>query len=104
MTASESDGPTLATGYLTMLNDHDPDLGDGFVVVDYTDHDHVAAYRREANRTFWSSFFTASPDSGRLTAYIVPDGELNVYPGPPHCCPATHADRFDDDLQAVATR
>ena len=39
MTASQADGHTLAARYLTMLNDHDPDAVDGFVAVDYIDHD-----------------------------------------------------------------
>jgi steroid delta-isomerase-like uncharacterized protein len=62
MTASPHDGPTLAARYLTMLNDHDPDAVDGFVAVDYIDHDAFVPDGREANRAFWSSFFTAFPD------------------------------------------
>ena len=50
MTDSQTDGRTLATRYLTMLNDHDPDAVDGFVAVDYIDHDHFVADGREANR------------------------------------------------------
>ena len=62
MTTSQADGRTLAARYLTMLNDHDPDAVDGFVAVDYIDHDHFVADGREANRAFWLSFFTAFPD------------------------------------------
>jgi predicted ester cyclase len=45
-----------------MLNDHDPDAVDAFEAVDYIDHDPYVADGREANRAFWSSFFTAFPD------------------------------------------
>jgi steroid delta-isomerase-like uncharacterized protein len=62
MTASETDGRTLAARYLTMLNDHNPDGVDGFVAVDYIDHNPFVADGREAHRAFWSSFFTAFPD------------------------------------------
>jgi len=62
MTASQNDGRTLAARYLTMLNDHDPDAVDGFVAVDHIEHNPFAADGREANRAFWSSFFTAFPD------------------------------------------
>ena len=62
MTASQTDGRTLAARYLAMLNNHDPDAVDGFVAAGYIDHDHFVADGREANRAFWSSFFTAFPD------------------------------------------
>jgi predicted SnoaL-like aldol condensation-catalyzing enzyme len=62
MTASPADGRTLAARYLTMLNDHDPDAVAGFEAVDYIDHNAFVADGREANRAFWSSFFTAFPD------------------------------------------
>jgi steroid delta-isomerase-like uncharacterized protein len=62
MTASQTDGRTLAARYLTMLNDHDPDAVGGFVAVDYIDHGPFVADGRDANRAFWSNFFTAFPD------------------------------------------
>ena len=62
MTASPTDGPTLAGRYLTMLNDHDHDAVDGFVAVDYINHSEYVEDGREANRDFWSTFFTAFPD------------------------------------------
>ena len=103
MTPSESDGPTLAARYITMLNDDDPDAVDGFVA-HYIDHDHFAADGCEANRAFWSSFFTAFPGTGRLTADIVRDAELDGYPDTPHGLAATHTDSLNDDLLAVAKR
>ena len=38
MTDSQTDGRTLAARYLKGLNDHDPDAVDGFVAVDYINH------------------------------------------------------------------
>jgi non-heme chloroperoxidase len=37
-------------------------------------------------------------DSGRLSAAIVPDGTLKVYPGAPHGMCTTHADAVNADL------
>ncbi len=62
MTDSQTDGRTLAARYLKGLNDHDPDAVDGFVAVGYINHNPFVADGREANRAFWSSFFTAFPD------------------------------------------
>ncbi len=62
MTDSKTDGRTLAARYLKGLNDHDPDAVDGFVAVDYINHNPFVEDGREANRAFWSSFFTAFPD------------------------------------------
>src|SRR6516225_8336226 len=62
MTDSRTDGRTLAARYLKGLNDHDPDADDGFVAVDYINHNQFVADGREANRAWWSSFFTAFPD------------------------------------------
>jgi steroid delta-isomerase-like uncharacterized protein len=62
MTDSQTDGRTLAARYLKMLNDHDPDAVHGFVAVDYINHDPFVADGREANRAFWSTFFTGFPD------------------------------------------
>ena len=62
MTDSQTDGRTLAARYLKGLNDHDPDAVDGFVAVDYINHNAFVADGREANRAWWSTFFTAFPD------------------------------------------
>ena len=43
-------------------------------------------------------------DAGRLTAQIVPGGELHVYPGAPHGLSATHTDKLNEDLLAFAKR
>ena len=62
LTDSQPDGRTLAARYLKGLNDHDPDAVDGFVAVDYINHNAFVADGREANRAWWSTFFTAFPD------------------------------------------
>ena len=62
MADNQDDGRTLAARYLTMLNDHGPDAVDGFVAVDYINHNAFVADGREANRAWWSTFFTAFPD------------------------------------------
>lgn len=48
--------------YLEMLNTHDPDLVDRFVAEDYINHNDFVADGREANRQFWTAFFTGLPD------------------------------------------
>lgn len=52
----------LAHAFLRMLNAHDPDLVDGFVAVDYVNHNAFVDDGREANRAFWTAFFAAFPD------------------------------------------
>ena len=65
MTDSQTDGRTLAARYLKGPNDHDPDAVDGFVAVGYINHNPFVEDGREANRAFWSGFFTASRTSKR---------------------------------------
>ena len=62
MTDGQTDGRTLAARYLKGLNDHDPDAADGYLAVNYINHNAFVEDGREANRAFWSSFFTAFPD------------------------------------------
>jgi predicted ester cyclase len=45
-----------------MLNTHNPDLVDDFVAEQYRNHDAFVADGREANRQFWTAFFSALPD------------------------------------------
>ena len=52
----------LAETFVTMLNDHDPNLVDRFVALDYINHNVFVGDGREANRRFWAAFFTALPD------------------------------------------
>jgi predicted ester cyclase len=55
-------GRRLAATYLQMLNEHDPDLVDGFVARDYRNHNTFVDDGREANRRLWAGFFAALPD------------------------------------------
>jgi steroid delta-isomerase-like uncharacterized protein len=57
----------LVDAFVTMLNDHDPDMVDRFVAPEYINHNAFVADGREANSRFWANFFTALPD---LTATL----------------------------------
>jgi predicted ester cyclase len=52
----------LAETFVTMLNEHDPNLVDRFVALDYVNHNVFVGDGRQANREFWASLFTALPD------------------------------------------
>jgi predicted ester cyclase len=52
----------LAETFVRMLNEHDPDLVDAFIAPDYRNHNAFVDDGREANRRFWTGFFTALPD------------------------------------------
>jgi steroid delta-isomerase-like uncharacterized protein len=52
----------LAETFVTMLNEHDPNLVDRFVARDYINHNAFVGDGREANRRFWTAFFSALPD------------------------------------------
>jgi steroid delta-isomerase-like uncharacterized protein len=52
----------LAETYLGMLNTRDPNLLDRFVSETYVNHNAFVADGREANRQFWTGFFSALPD------------------------------------------
>jgi steroid delta-isomerase-like uncharacterized protein len=68
----------LAETYLEMLNTHDPDLVDRFVAQDYVNHNTVVADGREANRQFWTAFFTGLPDLGATLEDLVVAGDRVV--------------------------
>ncbi|HWO67917.1 MAG TPA: ester cyclase [Umezawaea sp.] len=52
----------LADYFVEMTNTHNPDLVDRFIAEDYTNHNDFVADGREANRQFWTAFFTGLPD------------------------------------------
>ena len=52
----------LADLFVKMSNTHNPDLVDRFIGEDYIDHNDFVADGREANRQFWTAFFTGLPD------------------------------------------
>ena len=68
----------LAETYLSMLNTHDPDVVDRFVAVDYRNHNTFVADGREANRQFWTAFFTALPDLSATMEDLVISGDRVV--------------------------
>jgi steroid delta-isomerase-like uncharacterized protein len=70
--------PQLADLYVTMLNTHAPDLVDEFVAEDYVNHNAFVADGREANRQFWSGFFTALPDLSATMEDLVIAGDRVV--------------------------
>jgi steroid delta-isomerase-like uncharacterized protein len=68
----------LAEAYVRMLNEHDPDLVDGFVASDYRNHNVFVDDGREANRQFWTGFFTALPDLTATMEDLVVSGDRVV--------------------------
>jgi steroid delta-isomerase-like uncharacterized protein len=78
MRDGQTDGRMLAERYLNGLNEHDPDAVDGFVAVDYINHNAYVADGREANRAWWAVFFTAFPDIEPTMDDLVVDGDRVV--------------------------
>jgi steroid delta-isomerase-like uncharacterized protein len=68
----------LADTFLTMLNSHDPDLVNLFVAEDYVNHNVAVADGREANRRFWTAFFTGLPDLTATMEDLVVSGDRVV--------------------------
>jgi predicted ester cyclase len=68
----------LAETYLVMLNTHEPDLVNRFVAEDYRNHNAYVADGREANRQFWTAFFTALPDLTATMEDLVISGDRVV--------------------------
>ena len=74
----ETNGQHLAETYLAMLNKHEPDLVDRFVAEDYRNHNAFVGDGREANRQFWTAFFTALPDLSATMEDLVISGDRVV--------------------------
>ena len=74
----ETNGQQLAEIYLVMLNTHDPDLVDRFVGETYRNHNAFVDDGREANRQFWTSFFSALPDVSATMEDLVMSGDRVV--------------------------
>ncbi|MEU4294831.1 ester cyclase [Kribbella sp. NPDC026596] len=68
----------LADLYLEMLNTHMPDLVDRFVAEDYINHNDFVADGREANRQFWTAFFTGLPDVSVTMEDLIISGDRVV--------------------------
>ena len=74
----KTNGQHLAENYLAMLNTHEPDLVDRFVAETYRNHNPFVADGREANRQFWTAFFTALPDLSATMEDLVISGDRVV--------------------------
>jgi len=70
--------PALVEAFVTMLNQHDPDLVDRFVATDYVNHNVFVRDGREANRSFWARFFAALPDLTATVEDVVVSGDRVV--------------------------
>jgi steroid delta-isomerase-like uncharacterized protein len=75
MTTPEHD---LAGIYVEMINTHDPDQVDRFVAEDYINHNAFVADGREANREWWTAFFTGLPDVRATMEDLVISGDRVV--------------------------
>jgi steroid delta-isomerase-like uncharacterized protein len=74
----DTNGQHLAETYLAMLNTHESDLVDRFVAENYRNHNAYVADGREANRQFWTAFFTALPDLSATMEDLVISGDRVV--------------------------
>jgi len=68
----------LAEAFVTMLNQHDPNLVDTFVATDYRNHNFFVDDGREANRQFWAEFFAALPDLTATMEDLIISGDRVV--------------------------
>ena len=68
----------LADLYVEMLNTHKPDLVDRFVAEDYINHNDFVADGRQANRQFWTAFFTGLPDVSVTMEDLIISGDRVV--------------------------
>jgi predicted ester cyclase len=75
-TITNSAGPaTVAHAFADLMNGHDPNAVDGFVAVDYVNHNAFVEDGREANRAFWTQWFTAFPDTAVTLDDVLVDGD-----------------------------
>lgn len=68
----------LVETFVRMLNEHEPDLVERFVAVDYVNHNAFVGDGREANRAFWAGFFAALPDLQATMEDVVVSGDRVV--------------------------
>jgi steroid delta-isomerase-like uncharacterized protein len=71
-------GHQLAELFVEMTNTHDPDLVDRFIAERYVNHNDFVADGREANRQFWTAFFTGLPDVGVTMEDLIVAGDRVV--------------------------
>jgi steroid delta-isomerase-like uncharacterized protein len=65
----------LADLFVEMNNTHNPDLVDRFLAEDYINHNDFVADGREANRQWWTAFFTGLPDVSVAMEDLVISGD-----------------------------
>ncbi|MBT2212413.1 ester cyclase [Actinomadura sp. NEAU-AAG7] len=68
----------IAEEFVAMVARRDADAVDDLLVEDYIDHNPLIGNGREANRAFWSAFFTAFPDVTATLEDCVADGDRLV--------------------------
>lgn len=73
-----SPGHQLAELFAEMTNTHDPDLVDRFIAEDYVNHNDFVAGGRQANRRFWTAFFTGLPDVAVTMEDLIVSGDRVV--------------------------
>ncbi|MBC8091932.1 MAG: ester cyclase [Pseudonocardia sp.] len=69
---------TVAHAFADMMNGHDPDAVDTFIAEDYVNHNSLVEDGREANRAFWTVWFTAFPDTEVTLDDVLVDGDRVV--------------------------
>lgn len=66
---------TVAHAFADLMNGHDPDAVDGFIAMDYVNHNAFVEDGREANRAFWAQWFAAFPDTEVSLDDVLVDGD-----------------------------
>jgi steroid delta-isomerase-like uncharacterized protein len=68
----------LADLFVEMGNTHNPDLVDRFIAEKYVNHNDFVADGREANRQFWTAFYTGLPDVSVTREDLIVSGDRVV--------------------------
>ncbi|WP_329128977.1 ester cyclase [Streptomyces sp. NBC_01476] len=68
----------LADLFVEMGNTHNPDLVDRFVAEAYINHNDFVSDGREANRQFWTAFYTGLPDVSVTMEDLIVSGDRVV--------------------------
>jgi predicted ester cyclase len=66
---------TAAHAFADLMNGHDPNAVDSFIAEDYVNHNAYVEDGREANRAFWTSWFSAFPDTEVTLDDVLVDGD-----------------------------
>ncbi|ARZ67261.1 ester cyclase [Streptomyces albireticuli] len=74
----QADHGKLAADFVTMVNERHADAVDDLLIDDYIDHNPLIGNGREANRAFWTDFFTAFPDITVTAEDVIVSGDRLV--------------------------